>query len=166
MKTYSLSVFFFTAGLVFWFDKHSACLMWKLSMNSLIFFLFFFPETKTKGLASSWRIYFRTLGIDHHGFLQNIWNQAHETHLLNSSKPDCIDCYSGFMVVIHVLCMCLTVVVGKQCWNLASKGSFEVISSAPFPEKSLTVVLMLHFCFTLSCFKCILMVFWAIFLSG
>ncbi|XP_065529679.1 GPI-anchor transamidase isoform X5 [Lathamus discolor] len=57
-------------------------------------------ETKTKGLASSWRIYFRTLGTDHHSFLQNVWNQAHETRLLNSCKQDdCIDCYVGFIGV-------------------------------------------------------------------
>lgn len=117
MKKYSLMVLFSAARsftLFLHLIKHCACLIWRLSMKSLFFSfcLFFFSEAKTKGLASSWRIYSRTLGIDYHGFLQNIWNQAHETHLLNLSKQDdCTDCFFGFPGVIWVPCMCIMVVV-------------------------------------------------------
>lgn len=120
MKKYSLLVVCSTARIVFLHLINTVhCFLWELSTNFLSLFVFsFFPETKTKGLASSWRLYFRTLGIDHHGFLQNIWNQAHETCLLNWSKQDtCIGCYFGFMGITRVLCMWIMFVL-KHCVDI------------------------------------------------
>lgn len=112
-------------------------LLWELSTNFVFLFVFsFFPETKTKGLASTWRIYFRTLGIDHHGFLQNIWNQAHETCLLNWSKQDtCTGCYFGFMGISCVPCMWIMVVL-KHCVDiLLLKVLLKPSLLPPFLEK-------------------------------
>lgn len=101
--------------------KHSACFICRHNYLFVYLFLFvcfflsFLPETKTKGLASSWRIYSGTVGTDYHGFLQDIWNQTHEAHLLNLSKQDdCIDCHFGFTGVIWVVFMCIMVVVKNR----------------------------------------------------
>lgn len=108
-----IGILFNSKDYFFALDKHSVV---RTKYNFFFLFVFsFFPETKAKGLASSWRIYFRTLGIDHHGFLQNIWNQAHETCLLNWSKQDtCVGCYFGFLGITCVLCMWIMVVL-KHC---------------------------------------------------
>lgn len=132
-------------------DKHSICLMWKLSMDSLFFsfcLVFFLSETKTKGLASSWRIHFGTLGTNHHGFLQNIWNQAHETRLLNSGKMIAVTATLDSLVSSEFYVFSMVAV--RKCWDLGFKSSFEVISSAPISEKS-NKWFSWYTLFTLSC---------------
>lgn len=142
MKKYSLMVLVSAARsftLFLHLIKHCACLIWRLSMKSLFFSfcLFFFSEAKTKGLASSWRIYSRTLGIDYHGFLQNIWNQAHETHLLNLSKMIALTASLDSLVSFEFP-VCVLWLYWKTVLQSHFKCFFEVMSSASFSEKSLT----------------------------
>ncbi|XP_029409684.1 GPI-anchor transamidase isoform X3 [Nannospalax galili] len=43
-----------------------------------------FTETEAEGLAPPWGLHSRPVGPYHHGFLQDLWNQAHEVHFLDS----------------------------------------------------------------------------------
>lgn len=142
MKKYSSLVFCSTARIIFLHLINTV--LWELSTIFFFFVFSFFPETKAKGLASSWRIYFRTLGIDHHGFLQNIWNQAHETCLLNWSKQDtCVGCYFGFLGITCVLCMWIMVVL-KHCVYISLLKVLLKPSLLPlFLERFWQMVLML-----------------------
>lgn len=56
----------------------------------------YFAETKAERLASSWGFYSGIVGTHHHGFLQNLWDQAHEVHFLDMMmhKEDCMEDYN------------------------------------------------------------------------
>lgn len=56
----------------------------------------YFAETKAERLASSWGFYSGIVGTHHHGFLQNLRNQAHEVHFLDvmMHKEDCMEDYN------------------------------------------------------------------------
>ena len=53
-----------------------------------------FAEAEAEGLAPSWGFYSGLVGTHHHGFLQDLRDQAHEVHFLDMMcKANCLEGY-------------------------------------------------------------------------
>lgn len=175
MKKYSLLVFSLLQGFFFAFDKHSACFMWKLSINSLVFSfcLFFcfvclvvFQKPKQKDwhppggfILGLWAliimVFFKTYGIKHMKHIFWIWasKMIAFTATLDS-------------LVSPEFCMRVKIVVKNNVEILLLKVLLKSSLLPLFLKRVWHGFNVRLFFLTLCCFKHMLMVFWGIFPSS
>lgn len=167
--------FLYCKDFFFAFDKHSACFMWKLSINSLVFSfcLFFcfvclvvFQKPKQKDwhppggfILGLWAliimVFFKTYGIKHMKHIFWIWasKMIAFTATLDS-------------LVSPEFCMCVKIVVKNNVEILLLKVLLKSSLLPLFLKRVWHGFNVRLFFLTLCCFKHMLMVFWGIFPSS